>query len=105
MHIKTWHVEMFIYEDEDDTSARAVLHADSPGHPEGFGHARRSPTDVTVPGIGDEVAAARALHALADAVLDAAAHDIEAIEHRAVHLTFEGATRTRAVPEQHRADS
>ena len=102
MHIKTWHVEIFIDEDEDDTSARAVLHADSPGHPEGLGHARRSPTDVTVPEIGDEVAAARALHALADAVLDVAAHDIEAIHHRAVHLTFEGTTRTRAVTGQHR---
>ena len=37
MHIKTWHVEIFIDKDEDDTSARAVLHADSPGHPEGLG--------------------------------------------------------------------
>ena len=95
MRIKTWHVEIFIDEDGDDTSARAVLHADSPSHPEGLGHAQCSRTDATVPEIGDEVAAARALHALADAMLDAAAHDIEAIEHRAVHLSFKGAARTR----------
>ncbi len=31
MPIKTWHVEILI--DEDDTSARAVLHADSPPTP------------------------------------------------------------------------
>ena len=30
MQIKTWHVELFIYEDDDSTSARAVLHSDYP---------------------------------------------------------------------------
>ncbi len=41
------------------------------------------------------MAAAQAPHALADAVRDAAAHDVEAIEHRAVHLTFESAVISR----------
>ncbi|MGZ4590121.1 MAG: dsRBD fold-containing protein [Actinomycetes bacterium] len=90
MHIKTWHVELFIYEQGDDTSARAVLHADSPEHAEGRGLSRRAPKDVDVPEIGDEVAAARALHALADALLATASDDIEAIRHEPVHLDFAG---------------
>ena len=90
MHIKTWHVEIFIYEDDDDTTtARAVLHSSAPGHPEGIGRTRRSPDDTSVPEIGDEVATARALHHLADALLGVASEDIEAIEHRSVHLTHD----------------
>ena len=89
MHIKTWHVELFIYEDGDETSARAVLHSDSVRHPEGTGRTHRSPGDAVVPEIGDEVAAARALRALADTLLGVAALDIEDIEHQPAHLTFE----------------
>lgn len=90
MNIKTWHVELFIYEDGDDTAARAVLHADSRKHPEGRGVARRAPKDNDIPEIGDEVAAARALHALADALLETASDDIEAVVHEPVHLGFTG---------------
>lgn len=90
MQIKTWHVEVFIDEDDDRTAARAVLHAGSPQHVEGRGVARRSPQDLSVPEIGDEVAVARALHALADALLGTAERDIEAIEHEPVHLGFTG---------------
>jgi hypothetical protein len=89
MQIKTWHVEIFIYEDDDTTSARAVLHSSAPGHPEGIGRTRRSPDDVAVPEIGDEVATARALHHLADTLLGVASEDIEAIEHRSVHLSHD----------------
>jgi hypothetical protein len=90
MHIKTWHVELFLYENGNDTSARAVLHGDSLQHPEGRGLSRRAPTDAEVPEIGDEVAAARALHALADALLATATNDIEAIRHEPAHLGFAG---------------
>jgi hypothetical protein len=89
MHIKTWHVEIFIYEDDDTTTARAVLHSSAPGHAEGIGRTRRSPEDVSVPEIGDEVATARALHHLADTLLGVASEDIGAIEHRSVHLTHD----------------
>jgi hypothetical protein len=99
MHIKTWHVELFLYEDGDDTSARAVLHSDALEHPEGYGRARRAPKDVSVPEIGDELAVARALHALADALLASTSQDISAIEHQPVQLDFSGptsvSTRTR----------
>ena len=89
MQVKTWHVEIFIYEDDDTTTARAVLHSSAPGHPEGIGRTRRSPDDASVPEIGDEVATARALHHLADTLLGVASEDIEAIEHRSVHLTHD----------------
>jgi hypothetical protein len=101
MFVKTWHVEMFIHEDGDDTTVRAVLHGDSPVHPEGLGRARRAPEDPSVPELGDEIAAARALHALADALLTTAEQDIEAIEHHPVQLDMSGpagvSTRTRTV--------
>lgn len=91
MRIKTWHVELFIDEDEDGdtTHARAVLHTELPGHVEGRGVTRRAPRDADVPEIGDEVAVARALHALADELLRVAAVDIEAIEDAPVRLGFD----------------
>ena len=76
MHIKTWHVQLFIYEDDDRTSAHAVLHADSPEPKEGHGSAARAPRDLVMSEIGDEVAAARALRTLADVLLRTAADDI-----------------------------
>jgi hypothetical protein len=89
MQIKTWHVEVFIDEDEQRTSARAVLHTGLPTHVQGRGVTRRSPDDTDVPEIGDEVAVARALHELADALLGTAARDIEALEQGPVRLSFD----------------
>jgi hypothetical protein len=94
MHIKTWHVELFIDEDERTTTARAVLHTEAPKHKEGLGLAVKAPHDLAVPEIGDEVAAARALRNLADALLETAAGDIAEIERRPVHLDFMGPSRS-----------
>ncbi len=80
MHVKTWHVELFVYEEQDSTSARAVLHTEAPQHKEGRGESRRAPAHEGVPEIRDEVAAARALHALADALLETAADDLAALK-------------------------
>lgn len=96
MRIKTWHVEVFIHEDGDSTVARAVLRTDDPTRVEGRGAARRAPQDSDIPEIGDEVAAARALHDLADALLRTAARDIAAIEDEPVHLGSEEPTGVRA---------
>lgn len=93
MHIKTWHVELFIYEDDDSTSARAVLHSDAPAHKEASGRAVKAPNDEAIPEIGDEVAAARALHNLADVLLKTAADDISEISHTTVQLDFGGPAR------------
>lgn len=93
MHIKTWHVEVFLDEEGDRTVARAVLHTDAPTHLEGHGETVRNPGDRDVPEIGDEVAAARALHDLADTLLGTAAGDIAAIEHKPpVDLGFDAPT-------------
>jgi hypothetical protein len=98
MRIKTWHVELFIDEDGDRTVARAVLHTGAATHVEGRGATRRAPRDSDVPEIGDEVAAARALHELADELLKAAAGDIAAIEHEPVQLDFAEPTGLRSEP-------
>ena len=87
MRTTTWHVELYISEQDEETHARAVLHGASPvSHPEGIGTAHRAPGDADVPEIGDEVAAARALHALAHELLSLAGSDIADLEHADVHL-------------------
>ena len=76
-HVKSWHVQISVFEEGDDTNAVAVLTSDAPDHLTGRGASRRNPTDKPVPEIGDEVAVARALRRLADTLLGTAAHDIE----------------------------
>ena len=44
------------------------------------------------------MAVARALHALADALLGTAERDIEAIEHEPVHLDFAGPVQVGGAP-------
>jgi hypothetical protein len=93
VHIKTWHVELFIYENDDSTSVRAVLHADSPEHKEAFGRTIKGPRELAVPEVGDEIAAAGALYNLADVLRQTAAEDISRIENGPVRLDFAGPTR------------
>jgi len=85
-HVKTWRVTIDLFEAGDDTTAHAVLLADSPTHFDGSGRAHRDPADVDVPEIGDEVAVARALRRLADRLLDTASEDIAAAQGRQAHL-------------------
>ncbi|HSN06476.1 MAG TPA: dsRBD fold-containing protein [Candidatus Angelobacter sp.] len=86
-HVTTWNVEVQVFEQGPETSARAILHAGAVTSLEARGRAHRAPKDGDVPEIGDEVAVARALRHLADALLEAASGDISQIEHRAVTLT------------------
>jgi Domain of unknown function (DUF1876)/Domain of unknown function (DUF1918) len=85
-HVRTWRVEVQIFESGDDTSARAVLVAETPTRLEARGRAHRNPGDESVPEIGDEVAAARALRRLADQLLSTAAADIADVEGHPVQL-------------------
>lgn len=79
MHTKTWHVEIFISEEEDDTThARAVLQTGEAAEIVATGVARRNPHDAEVAEIGDELAAARALSHLADQLLATVSNDITA---------------------------
>ena len=76
---KTWTVQVTIDEEGDRTRADAVLHTRDATALRGTGRARRNPVDPDVPEIGDELAVARALSALAHELLEAASADIEAV--------------------------
>lgn len=77
---RTWTVQVSIFEDGVSTTADAELVVGPASGMHGEGVARRNPADAPVPKIGEEVAFARALHHLADRVLQVAADDISFIE-------------------------
>ncbi|GAA1162900.1 DUF1876 domain-containing protein [Streptomyces hebeiensis] len=76
MQSKQWNAQIDITEDGDETRARAVLNTGETSHVVGRGVARRNPVDRTVPEIGDELAASRALEDLAIRLHDVASDDI-----------------------------
>jgi hypothetical protein len=82
----TWSVDIHLSEHEGMTRAVAKLHTNDPTKLVGTGFARLNPTDRDVPEIGEELAAARALHALADRLLGAAVGDISDVTHESVSL-------------------
>lgn len=75
-HVRSWRVNIDLFETGDETAAHAVLLAEAPEQLEARGLALRNPADTPVPEIGDEVAVARALHRLADRLLEVASADI-----------------------------
>lgn len=79
--VKSWSVDIYIWENEGRTHAEARLRPTGVVTLTGEGTARLNPADRDVPEIGDELAAARALSDLAHRLLHAAAEDIEAITH------------------------
>ncbi|MFJ9032459.1 DUF1876 domain-containing protein [Streptomyces sp. NPDC102274] len=76
MESKEWTVRIHITEDGDETKADAVLTTRDTSRIAGRGMARRNPIDRTVPEIGDELAASRALEDLAIRLHDVASDDI-----------------------------
>jgi hypothetical protein len=85
-HTTRWTVTVSLLEEGDVTKADAVLQADDTERLHGHGTARRNPRDPSVPEIGDELAAARALSDLAHQLLEAAVGDIEAATGVPTHL-------------------
>lgn len=83
---KHWIVDVYFDEDVDHTRAEARLQAPAAGHIHGRGSARRNPQDRSVPEIGDELAAARALFDLARRLLKTAEHDVEQMTGQPAHL-------------------
>jgi hypothetical protein len=80
-----WHVTIAFTEDEDRTRADATL--DFRGeHFHGWGRAKRAAGDPSVPVIGEELAAARALADLSHQLLQAASERIERFEDRPVDV-------------------
>jgi hypothetical protein len=80
----TWHIEIFLYEDEDRSRAEAVLRASAGTELRHEGIAWRNPKDTDVPEIGEELASARALSGLAHNLFEAAVADIEQNVHHKV---------------------
>ena len=84
MTVNLWRVDVAFTEDEDRTRADAILEtANQRFH--GFGQAKRASGDPSVPVVGEELAAARALSDRAHQLLHAAADRIEVFEGRPVH--------------------
>lgn len=76
MESKDWTVQIHITEEGDETKADAILTTQDTSRLAGRGMARRNPIDRTVPEIGDELAASRALEDLAIRLHDVASDDI-----------------------------
>jgi hypothetical protein len=85
MQTKRWRTTIFLFEDENQTTANVVLDSGS-RTVHGVGSARRRPSDPEVEGIGEELAAGRALIDLGRRLLGITETDIEAIEGHPVHV-------------------
>lgn len=83
-HIGQWKVDVFLYENDAEVSAEAVLHADAARPVVGRGAAR---LDAAVPEINAELATSRALAALGDRLLELTADDLTALPRRAPALS------------------
>ena len=81
----TWHVEVAFSEEDDRTRADAILEFGGQRF-HGWGQAKRSPGDPSVPVIGEELAAARALSDLSHQLVSAAAQRIEDYEGHPVRV-------------------
>ena len=82
---QSWRVNVVFTEEGERTRADAVLDLASERF-HGFGQAKRAPQDPSVPVIGQDLAAARALADLSHQLLDAAAHRIERYEGHPVRV-------------------
>lgn len=83
-HVRSWRVDIDLFESDDETNAHAVLVSEAPHHLDANGSSRRNPLDVAKAEIGAEYAVGRALHRLADRLLATAAADVEelGVHHR-----------------------
>jgi hypothetical protein len=82
---RVWTVNVVFTEDDTTTRADAVLEG-APLDLRGWGRARRNPADPDVPAVGEEIAAARALHDLAHHLIERAAQAIESWEGAPVEI-------------------
>jgi hypothetical protein len=78
-HTTRWHATVFLTEENGETIADARLETGT-ATIHGHGTARRNPTDTEIEGIGEELAAGRALIKLGRKLLGIAEEDIEHVE-------------------------
>ncbi|MEU8244938.1 dsRBD fold-containing protein [Nonomuraea sp. NPDC048916] len=76
MNEKHWDVQIDISENDDTTTAQATLATPADAQLTGYGEAHRNPHDPPAAGIGDELAAARALEDLTRQLLGVADQDV-----------------------------
>ncbi|MER5752289.1 DUF1876 domain-containing protein [Streptomyces sp. NPDC002088] len=80
-----WHVEMEFQEDDQHTSAVALVRLPDGSEVRSHGHASRHHSDSNQPRVGEEVAGARALNELAMQLLTKAHGEIDAASGRTSH--------------------
>ena len=86
--VRTWTVGIDLVETGTETTARAVLHSDTGAALDApHGRAMKSPHDDDSPGIGDDVAVARALRHLSDRLLSRAEGAMSVIEERDITVS------------------
>jgi hypothetical protein len=73
-----WKVDVFLFEDDAEVTAEAVLHADAARPVVGRGTARLG-TDATAPETATEIATSRALAALGCRLLELTVEDLVAL--------------------------
>jgi hypothetical protein len=77
-HTGQWKVDVFLFENDAEVTAEAVLHGDAARPVVGRGKARLS-VAAAVPEIGAELATSRALAALGHRLFELAADDLAAL--------------------------
>ncbi|MGW6907062.1 DUF1876 domain-containing protein [Streptomyces sp. NPDC054940] len=76
-HTVEWKVRLHLFEDDEGTTKARVVVDTGTTALTGHGAAHCHPVDMNVPEIGDELAAGRAMHDLAQQLVNAAERDIE----------------------------
>lgn len=77
-HVAEWKANVYLFEEDDVTKARVTLHTET-SQIAGHGTASIDPNDLRMPGIGDELAAGRALADLGHKLIRTAAEDVEGL--------------------------
>ncbi|MFF5859458.1 dsRBD fold-containing protein [Streptomyces sp. NPDC012751] len=76
-HTGQWSVRLHLFEDDAGTTKAHITLDTGTTTLTGSGTAHCNPSDTTVPEIGDELAAGRAMHDLAHQLLDVAGRDVQ----------------------------
>lgn len=85
LHTRQWHAEVYLFEQDGQTRADAVLDTGE-NELHGYGAARCHSGEDDVPEIGDELAVGRALADLGRKLIGTASDDLEGVGQRPVHL-------------------
>ncbi len=81
-----WSIALSVHEHEGQTRAEARLGLGDNVYLQGYGLARRNPSDPNVLEIGEKIAVARALSDVAHMLLGSATTQLEDVTHQEAHL-------------------